>query len=222
MKIIGQLRKEHPEFNSHFIEKLTEEVLLIEESLKNTDLKFFVKYLKETKSTSYGHFRSEFKQEKRDKFGKIKHRQAESLSYLDSDRVNQNAIIDGSIHSLLHGDHKKVVKGLSALISDKYLIKEEAKVLLSKGRQDEIKNLHEILSTHELDALREQRMISFKPENKEAYKVGEEVVLQVKVKNVKVIKVKVYKIDMEKQLIQEGRDIDPQVNLKYLIPAQQQ
>lgn len=76
------------------------------------------------------------------------------------------------------------------------------------GKQKEIADIHSIFSTDELSVLRERREITLLPSNRKQYSAGEEVVLQVRLKNVKKLTKKIYLIDMEKQLLQNRSNIN--------------
>ena len=75
----------------------------------------------------------------------------QKLTFLDSSRFNQPDLINKTITCLFKQGQADVLQRLSPYISRNYLIKEEAKVKLSKGLQKEITNLYEVLTTTELN-----------------------------------------------------------------------
>lgn len=64
------------------------------------------------------------------------------------------------------------------------------KVLLARG--DTIDNLHTLLSKSEIDRLATSKELTILESNKRRFNLGEEVVLKLKVKNVKLITAEIY------------------------------
>jgi hypothetical protein len=101
-------------------------------------------------------------------------------------------------------------------------VKEQAKVRLSLGLQKEMTNIHDLFTSEELNAIKERREITFNPSNRKNYSANDKVTLEIKVKNVKKLTKKIYTINLEKQLLQNRRNIDDDINLKFLVPEFQE
>lgn len=67
---MAELKKEGNEFGFFFIEKLTEEILLIEEALFDSSLERFVDYLSGLKSVNYDNLDNRFREEIKAKYGR--------------------------------------------------------------------------------------------------------------------------------------------------------
>ena len=102
-EIIEKLRKEGNDYSLHFIEKLTEEVLLLSESIFDCNIEVFLDYLSNIRSSNYENLSPEYKEKIKEKYGKNKliGKSHESLSYLDSSRVSQGELIGKLVHGLL-------------------------------------------------------------------------------------------------------------------------
>lgn len=89
-----------------------------------------------------------------------------------------------------------MVDRLAPFISRKHLVREEAKVKLSKGLLNEITNLYEIMTTAEQNELKASKLLTFSPRNKRVYKAKDKVELSVTAKNIKEITVKIFSVDL--------------------------
>lgn len=61
---------------------------------------------------------------------------------------------------------------------------------MNKG--ETIENIHTILSNNEVNQIKEKKKISILTKNKKHFAVDEDVILTIRVKNVKIIKIKIY------------------------------
>ena len=75
----------------------------------------------------------------------------------------------------------------------------KARVLLKKGESLGI--LEKVLSENEKATIADSKSITLIDKNKNKFKVDEDVVLTVKVKNVRDIKVKIYELNLEKHYL---------------------
>ena len=92
-----------------------------------------------------------------------------------------------------------------------------ATIKLEKG--EPIENLNRYFSKEESNDLKNRREINLKNSNKKQFSIGDEVELDLRLKNVQEIDVKIYEINLEKHLLKNHTDIDDQVNLSFLKPT---
>ena len=65
-------------------------------------------------------------------------------------------------------------------------------------------------------------MLTFTNKNKKAFKVDDQVKLEVNTKNIKSgVNMKIFSIDLEKQYLENGGEIDEQINLKFLVAMEE-
>lgn len=178
-----------------------------------------MKYLSELKSVNYDNLDTTFREKIKDKYGKNKFisRAHDSLPYLDSSKISQNELINRIIISLFKMDGKDTVDQLSQFISKKYLIREEAKVKLGRGKQNEVKNLYDILPVWEVNQLKDKKLLTFTENNKSVYKIDEKVSLKLKIKNIKIVSVKLFRVNLEKHYLESAREVNEEMNLKFLV-----
>jgi hypothetical protein len=60
--------------------------------------------------------------------------------------------------------------------------------------------------------------VTFLPSNKKRFGAKDKVALEIRLKNIKKFTKKIYTIDLEKQLLQNNRNIEEDINLKFLVP----
>lgn len=108
LEALNELKNSGKDFYENLTEKLTEEILLIDEASVNSDIKLFIEYLNNIKSVNYENFESNFKSVKKEEFGRNKYlnKSYPSLPFLESSRVNQSEIINRTIVSLFKGNNK--------------------------------------------------------------------------------------------------------------------
>ena len=101
------------------------------------------------------------------------------------------------------------VEELSKYISRRYLLLEEARVKLARGQQKTIaSSLHDLFTVEELASLKDRKLLTLTATNKKQYKMAESATLKVLVKNVKEISVKIFKVDMEKQYLENDQELN--------------
>ena len=110
-----------------------------------------------------------------------------------------------------------MISALEKYISRKYLLREDAKVKLAKGKQQDILNIYELFTVDQVSAMKEQKKLTFAENNQQVYKIDEAVNLKLTIKNVKQITLKVFAIDLEKQYLEAGGELNDQINLKFLV-----
>ena len=106
---------------------------------------------------------------------------------------------------------------LLKFLDEKMYFEEKAKAMLSKGESLGI--LEKVLTEDEKLKISEKKYITITEKNKKKFKVDEDVVLNVKVKNIKEIKVKVYELNLEKHYLEEFSEVEDTINLSYLEPT---
>lgn len=119
--------------------------------------------------------------------------------------------------SLFKKEGKDTVEQLAVYISKNYLIREEAKVKLGMGKQDEVKNIHSIFSVWEVNQMKDKKMLTFTENNKSVYKINEKVSLELKVKNIRNVSLKLFGVNLEKHYLENSREVDEEMNLKFLV-----
>lgn len=106
---------------------------------------------------------------------------------------------------------------LLKFLDEKVYFEHKARVILNRG--DELGILDKVLSEDEKAKIAARKYITLSEKNKKKFNVDEEVVLTVKVKNIKNIKVKVYELNLEKQYLEDSKEIEDTINLNYLEPT---
>ena len=106
---------------------------------------------------------------------------------------------------------------LLKFLDEKIYFEEKAKMMLSKG--EDLGLLEKVLTEDEKLKIAEKKQISITDKNKKKFKVDEDVILNVKVKNIKEIKVKVYELNLEKHYLETFEEIEDAINLNYLEPT---
>lgn len=106
---------------------------------------------------------------------------------------------------------------LVSYFNEDFLKKICTKVKLTKG--ETVPNVNYILKPDEITELKDKKKVSILSKNKKIFKVDEDVVLTIRVKNVKSIKVKIYELNLEKSYLEKQNKIDENMNLSFLEPT---
>lgn len=114
------------DFYDYLIEKLTEEILLIDEANVDSDLKFFISYITRLKNFDCQHLDQTFRTKKREEFGRNKYinRNQPDLSFLESPRISQADIISGTVVSLFKAGNEGTLDALAPYLSRQFLVRE--------------------------------------------------------------------------------------------------
>lgn len=114
---------------------------------------------------------------------------------------NHDKLISEYLVSLFKMEEKpdELAHQLIGYLNEDFLNKICAKVKLVKG--ESVHNVNSILKVHEIAELRDKKKISILSKNKKIFKVDEDVVLTVRVKNVKSIRVKIFELNLEKSYL---------------------
>jgi hypothetical protein len=94
---------------------------------------------------------------------------------------------------------EELINQLTSYLNENFLNKISAKVKLVKG--EAVPNVNNILKSNELNELKDKKKVSILAKNKKIFKVDEDVVLTIRVKNVKNIRVKIYELNLEKSYL---------------------
>jgi hypothetical protein len=87
-------------------------------------------------------------------------------------------------------------------------------ILLAMGHS--LDNLHTLLSNYEIKKLTLSKELTILESNKRRFAVNEEVVLKLRIKNVKSIIAEVYELNTEKPYLHSQTDIDDTVSLDFI------
>lgn len=94
-------------------------------------------------------------------------------------------MINKIVRGLLRAGNDGVISALEKYINRKYLMREDAKVKLSKGKQKDILNIYELFTVEQVNAIKEQKKLTFADNNPQVYKIDQPVKLDLTIKNVK-------------------------------------
>lgn len=89
-------------------------------------------------------------------------------------------------------------------------------VQLAQGKT--LGNLHSIFSKEQTDKLRNAKELTILETNKKRFAVDEDVVLQLRIKNIKKVDIDVYELSTEKHCLSSTGDIDDSVQLDFIEP----
>lgn len=85
---------------------------------------------------------------------------------------------------------------LSKFLSRTHLLREEAKVKLSKGKLAAVANLYELFTADQINALKQEKKLTFNSSNKSQFRIDEPVHLSLKIKNIRTVTTKIFAIDL--------------------------
>jgi hypothetical protein len=146
-----------------------------------------MRYISELKSVNYENLEQTYRESIREKYGKNKHinKYREPLNYLDSSRISQAELINKVILSLLKKGGDGTISALEKYINRKHLLREDAKVKLARGKQNDILNIYELFTVEQVNAMKEQKKLTFADNNPKEYKIDQAVALNLTIKNIK-------------------------------------
>ena len=78
-----------------------------------------------------------------------------------------------------------MISALEKYISRKHLMREDAKVKLAKGKQKDILNIYEMFTIEQVNAMKEQKKLTFAESNIQTYKIDQPVNINLTIKNIK-------------------------------------
>ena len=76
------------------------------------------------------------------------------------------------------------------------MLREEAKVKLSKGKLDAVANLYELFTVEQINELKQEKKLTFNSSNKSQFQIDESVHLSLKIKNIRTVTAKIFAIDL--------------------------
>ena len=114
-------------------------------------------------------------------------------------------------------DDGKMVERLKDYFEQKLIDETHARVKLLQGAA--IRVAEDVLSSDEIAELRDKKELTILPKTKKHFKVEDDIVLNLKAKNIASMQVKVYELNLEKICLLEHRRIDPQMSTSYLHPT---
>lgn len=202
---------------SSFVDQLILEALNIDLLLQKPDLDLFTEYLKRPKDI-YTPFRSDYS-------SKLQHRSDyhydsywHNVHSLDVRRwLGQPKLIEEYLR-LYFAEHSEVkhAEQFYGYFDPAYVNNIFYEVQLAHGKT--LDNLHSIFSKEQADKLRNAKELTILETNKRSFGVDEDVVLHLRVKNIRKIEIDVYEVSTEKHYLSNSGDIDDGVQLDFIEP----
>lgn len=146
---------------------------------------------------------------------------ARILTNLETTSMNFNRFGEEYIEAIFKKYNSEkynlIDKQLLEIFDDRWYKRLKSKILLAKGDGDVEKNLTEDQKL----AIRQKKELTICKSNKGSFKVEEDFILKIKVKNISKITVKIYEMNLEKHYIQRKGQIQDDMDLHFLDPTYQ-